>query len=112
MAPTATNATLIGIPLAVDGGNDDGSVMSETSERASSEHASSYRDDSSSRCSGPQDIEKLRQMKIAQTEERHVTFIRVVTFSFIIFAAIAVCAMVYIFAKDYDKHDFELEVSA
>ena len=108
ITPTATNtnATLIGIPLAVDNGYDNGSVMS-----ASSEHASSYRDDSSSRCSGPQDIEKLRQMKIAQTEERHVSIIRIVTFSFIILAAIAVCAMVYIFAKDYDKHDFELEVS-
>jgi len=101
------NATLIGIPLAVDGGNDDGSVMSETSE-----HASTVYDDSSSRYDkGSRDVEKLRQMRIAQTEERHVSIIRVVTFSFIILAAIAVCALVYIFAKDYDKHDFELEVS-
>ena len=110
ITPTATNtnATLIGIPLAVDNGYDNGSVMS-----ASSEHASTSYDDTSSHYDkGTRDVEKLRQMKIAQTEERHVTFIRVVTFSFIIFAAIAVCAMVYIFAKDYDKHDFELEVSA
>jgi len=114
ITPTATdtNATLVDIPLAADerpDGDDDGSVpaMSETSE-----HASTSVDDTSSHYDkGSRDVEKLRQMKIAQTEERQVKMIRVVTFSFIILAAITVCVMVYIFAKDYDKQDFELDVS-
>ena len=111
-APTATNATLIGIPLAGDErpNDDDGSVpsMSETSE-----HASTSVDDTSSHYDkGSHDLEKNRQVKIAEKEERHVKVIRVVTFSSILFSSIIVCVIVYFFAKDYDKHDFELEVSS
>ena len=111
-ASTATNATLIGMPLAGDErlGDDDGSVpsMSETSE-----HASTDVDDMSSHYDkGSHDLEKHRQVRIAQKEERHVKVIRVVTFSFILLSSIIVCVIVYLFAKDYDKHDFELEVSS
>jgi len=111
-APTAANATLVDIPLAGDERPDDDDVsvpsMSETSERASTDA-----DDTSSHYDkGSHDLEKQRQVKIAEKEERHVKVIRVITFSFIFFSSIIVCAVVYLFAKDYDKHDFELEVSS
>ena len=110
-APSATNATLVGIPLAGDErpDDDDGSVpsMSETSEHASTSDVSSSHYDKGSR-----DLEKKRQVKIAEKEERQVTVIRLVTFSFIVFSSIIVCVVVYLFAKDYDKHDFESEVSS
>ena len=110
-APSATNATLVGIPLAGDErpDDDDGSVpsMSETSE-----HASTSDDTSSHYDKGSRDLEKKRQAKIAEKEERHVKVIRAVTFFFIVFSSIIVCVVVYLFAKDYDKHDFELEVSS
>ena len=107
-AQTATNATLVGIPLAGeerpggDDGDDDASVFStsHTSEHASTSVMSNY-----------DDLEKRRQVKIGETEERHVKVIRVVTFAFVIVSAITACVIVYFFAKDYDKRDFEWNVS-
>jgi len=112
-AQTATNATLVGIPLAGDERPDDDDVdddvsvfsMSHTSEQASTSVISSTYDKES------HDLEKRRQAKIGETEERHVKVIRVVTFAFVIVSAITACVIVYFFAKDYDKRDFEWNVS-
>jgi len=108
----ATTRDLVGIPLAGDArpdGDDDGS---DSSMSVTSEQGTSGADDLSSHFDrASQDVEKKKQVKIAETEQRHVRVIRVVTFGFIIFSAITVCVIVYLFAKDYDKRDFELNVS-
>ena len=105
-----TAATDASTTSTLDGDNDGSdNSMSETSENA----ASTIADDMSSHYErASYNLEKKKHVNIAETEERHVRVIRVVTFGFIIFSAITVCAIVYLFAKDYDKHDFELDVSS
>jgi hypothetical protein len=94
---------LVGIPLASDSPiNSEDDEPSETSE-----HASTSFDGSMS----GKDQRNLEQLAIADKEERHVKYIRIVTFTFILVSSIAVCSLVYFFAKDYDRNDFEAEVS-
>eukprot|EP00537_Pseudo-nitzschia_pungens_P012229 CAMPEP_0172385680 /NCGR_PEP_ID=MMETSP1061-20121228/3292_1 /TAXON_ID=37318 /ORGANISM="Pseudo-nitzschia pungens, Strain cf. pungens" /LENGTH=1145 /DNA_ID=CAMNT_0013114773 /DNA_START=426 /DNA_END=3863 /DNA_ORIENTATION=+ len=81
--------------------------LSDTSEHASTCTANSSRFDDSRRRR-----EKLKQMKIADTEEKQVKIIRIVTFSFIFFASIAVSLVVFLFAVNFDKNEFESEYNA
>ena len=114
-AQTADNAhKLVGTQLA--GGrerpNNEYDDMSVFSMSATSEHASTSVDDMSTTYDrASHDQERRRQVKIGEREEENVKSIRVVTFSFIIFSALTVCVIVYLFAKDFDKRDFETNVS-
>jgi hypothetical protein len=95
--------TLVGIPLASEySSSSANSILSETSERASTAGDSSINGKA---------VQNLQQLEIAEKEERHVNLIRIVMLTFIVASAIAVCVMVYFFARVYDKKQFELEVS-
>ena len=106
-ASTTPADNLRDIPMAVDNDfsySDDGSVPSMSSEHAyvSTRHLGN----------DSLDKVKLEQMEIAINEERQVRIIRTVTLSFIVFAAITISLVVYFFAKNFDKYEFESEVSA
>jgi hypothetical protein len=94
---------LVGIPLASEYSvSSADSVLSETSERASTAGDSSINGKA---------VQNLQQLEIAEKEERHVNLIRIIMFIFIVFSAVAVSIIVYFFARDYDKNQLELEVS-
>lgn len=94
----------VGIPMALD--TSDSSVPSQSD---TSDHASTC---TSNMDNGTRDKEKLTQIRIAQSEERHVKIIRAVTLSFILFSAITVSLIVFYFAKNFDKYEFESQYEA
>ena len=94
---------LVGIPLASENSvSSANSILSETSERASTAGDSSI---------NGKTVQNLQQLEIAEKEERHVNIIRIVMITVILFSATTVCIIVYFFATDYDKKQLELDVS-
>ena len=94
---------LVGIPLASEHSvSSANSILSETSERASTAGDSSI---------NGKTVQNLQQLEIAEKEERHVNIIRIIMITVILISATTVCIIVYFFATDYDKKQLELDVS-
>lgn len=74
-----------------------------------SEHASTIGPDSSTDRTH-KDATRDRNLEIAQREERAVSWIRLVTLVVVVICAVGVCTLVYLFARNSDQRNFELEV--